>query len=223
MHADERGDAPSLEIALTQVVPGKPRREQHHVDIIRRPDGPVVEREAMREHQPLARRQLRTDGLVEHASVDFVGQQHEEERAASRCLSQRARLEAVTLRQRSILVVAIPDEDAHLRVAQRQRLGASLDAVAEDSHGLSLEVAGIGILVVEDPSSPLFAHRRLRDRSGDLSRVSGTDISKSQQPSDSQIEQGGANLGCGLQRTVDRRPAANRVPATANPWPKDQI
>src|SRR5262249_50602302 len=42
-------------------------------------------------------------------------------------------------------------DDAHAGIAERQRLCATLDAVAEDRDGLSPQGGGIDVFVVEDP------------------------------------------------------------------------
>ena len=109
------------------------RRDHDHVVARRRVDAAVVDVEAVREEHGGARREVRLDVLLEDLRLHLVGQRGSR-RAARPCTASAT---VLTVRPASsafaheALPVAQPDLDLDARVAQVQRVGVALAAVAD--------------------------------------------------------------------------------------------
>ena len=139
MDGDEAGHAAALEVLAADEVAGALGRDERDVDLRRRLDLAVVDREAVAEEQRLAGGDPVADLLVPDLAVLLVGQQDHHDVAARGGLGHVGDLEAVGAR---LLdgggVRTQADDDVDAGVLEVQRVGVALGAVAEDGDGLAV-------------------------------------------------------------------------------------
>ena len=140
--------APSVK-HLPHPVPGRLRRHQGHVDVPGRLDLAVADVEAVREHQGVARLQVRCDVLFVQLRLHGVGGQDHDHLTPGRGLGVAQHLETVGL---GLRLAAAPrpqaDDDFDPAVAQVQGMSVALAAVADDRDCPALEPGEIRVVVV---------------------------------------------------------------------------
>jgi uncharacterized phage protein gp47/JayE len=120
-----------------------------HVDAGGRDDLAEVDREAVGEQQRVAVRQPGGDVVGEQPPLQLVRREDHDQVASGGGLARREHLEALLARRlHRRRARAQPHHDAHPRVAQVQRVGVALAAVADHGHGLAAQQVEVGVCVV---------------------------------------------------------------------------
>src|SRR6185436_12472253 len=157
VHREQRGRAAALLVGLAHAVTGRLGRDQRDVDPRGRRDRAVVDVEAVREQERLSvalaatLAELRTDAVAPDRRLRGVGREHHQHVAPRGDLAARPDGQPGALRGRDPLR-ARREADAHVDagVAQVERVGVALRAVADDGYLLVLDQTGVGIAVIED-------------------------------------------------------------------------
>ncbi len=147
---DQAGHAVALhELAPHEVARALGRRHPH-VHLRAGVDLAEVDREAVGEHQQVAGRHAVADLRLVDLGLLLVGQQHHHHVAVAGGVGHALHPQAVAAglvgRRRAL---AQPHHHVHARVLEVQGVRVALGAVAEDGHGLAVELGEIGILVVD--------------------------------------------------------------------------
>ena len=140
MHRDQAGDAAALEVLAANEMARALRRDQRDVDLRRRLDLAVVDREAVAEQQRVAGSDPVADRLLPDVVVALVGEQDHHDVPARGGVGDVGDLEALgagLIDGRGVRTE--PDDDIDAGVLEVERVGVPLGAVAEDGHGLALE------------------------------------------------------------------------------------
>src|SRR6185436_16993569 len=141
------------------------------VDVGRRHHLVEVDVEAVGEHQHLALAEPAADRLLEDRALRLVGQQDHHHVAHLGGVGHRRHLQTILLGGRPRLAALVEaDDDILTGVAEVQRVGVALAAVAHDRDLLALEEAEIGVLVVVD----LRRHARVFLSLGDCQSANPT-------------------------------------------------
>src|SRR5436190_6885140 len=140
LHGDERRGADTLDVGAADEVSGPLRRDHRDVDALRRLDLAEVDVEPVREHQRVARLEVRRDVLLVHLRLRRVGEEHHDDVG----LTDGVRgLEHTQSRLLRLLPRGGTLAEAHQHVVpgvlEVQRVRVSLAAVAEDRDRLPLQ------------------------------------------------------------------------------------
>jgi len=141
----ETGDAAPFGVLPPDQIARRLRSDEHDVDPSRSADLTEVHVEAVGEQERAAFAQRGGDLLPEERRLRGVGDEHRHYRGVAYGFERSDRAEAIggrPLGRRSVR--SEPDDDVDARVAEIERLGASLAAVAEDRDTLSVEVMEVG-------------------------------------------------------------------------------
>ncbi len=104
----------------------------------------------MAEEEGVARLQVRLDGLLVHVALDRVRHQDHDDVGLGGGLGRGDDAQAGLLRLGTGLrALQEADTDVHARVAQRQRVGVALAAVADDRDLAALDDGQVGVVFVE--------------------------------------------------------------------------
>ena len=155
---EEAGRALALAEDLAHPMARRLGRDQAHVHVGRRLDAAEADVEAVREHQRVARPEVRLDLLAIQLRLRGVGDQdHHDVRFRGR-LGRRAHVEALGLRPgaRSAAFRQSHD-DGHAVVPQVEGVRMALAPVAQDGHAPARQHAQVRIRVVEDPCHLVFS------------------------------------------------------------------
>ena len=146
---DEARRAGALGEHLPHPVPRRLRRDQGHVDFLRRSDLAVADVEPVREHQGVPRLEIRGEVLLVEFGLHRVGRQdhdHLRPRGRGRVAEH---LEAVGFGLGGAAAAFTQaDDDVDAAVAQVQRVGVSLAAVADHRDGAAVEPGEVRVVVV---------------------------------------------------------------------------
>jgi hypothetical protein len=108
------------------------------------------------EHQEVARGDPIADLALPELGLLLVREQDHHDVALARRVGDRGHAKAVALRlfdRGGVLAEA--DHYVDAGVLQVQRMGVALRAIAEDGHGLSVELREIGVIVVDHEAGTL--------------------------------------------------------------------
>ena len=142
VHGYQPGNARALEELPPHEVAGALGRDERHVDVRRRHDLLVVDREAVAEHQHVAGGDPVLDARLPDLAVQLVGDEHHHDVALAGGVSRLDHAQAVALRRGDAAGLGTQaDDDRDAGVLQVQRVGMALRAVADDRDGLAVELA----------------------------------------------------------------------------------
>jgi hypothetical protein len=120
--------------------------------------------ESVRRAQRLAGFEIRSDALVVHFRLHFIGQRDDDQIALHRVFDAH-RLKPMLDRQPAVgAVLAIGDDHLDAAVAQVQAMGMALRAKAHDGDGLALQGVQRGVLFVRPTPTLRQASQPLRGR-----------------------------------------------------------
>ena len=153
VHREQTGDALTRGEGAAHQMPWSLRRHHAHVDACGRVDQLVADVEAVREHQHLARMQVRCDRLVVQRALPGVRRQHHDDVGFLARLGWRHDAQPLGFGCGAALA-RLEEPDAHVvsRVTQVQRVGMALRAVPQDRDWPARQRLGIGVCVVVHPS-----------------------------------------------------------------------
>ena len=147
---DQARDAGALEVLAADQVARALGRDQRHVDVRRRHDLAVVDREPVAEHQQLpgAIPSLTPDSQT--CAVELVGDEHHHDVALAGGVGGLDHAQPVLLGLGDAAELGPqPDDDDDAGVLEVQRVGVALGAVADDRDGLAVEQCEVSVVVVE--------------------------------------------------------------------------
>ena len=157
MHGDQAGDAAALQIFAAHGVAGALWRDHRHVEILARLDQVEVDVEAVGEQQRRAVADVRGDLMLVDAALQLVrGQDHDRvgpgggggdgHHLQPLGLGLLGRAGAGAQRHGDVL---------HPGIAQVQRVGVPLAAIAYDGDLLVQDAGNIGVAVIVDAHDPI--------------------------------------------------------------------
>ena len=134
--------------------------DQGDVDVGRRDDLLVVDREAVAEQQRVAGCDAVLQAAVPDLAVQLVGRQQHHDVALGGGVGGLQHPQSVCLRLGDAgRVGAQPDDDADAGVLEVERVGVALGAVADDRDGLAVELVEVCVVVVEHMARRLHGRR----------------------------------------------------------------
>src|SRR5690349_16225895 len=150
LHRDQDRHAAAVDVLATHEVAGALGGDHEDVDAVGRGDVAEADVEAVAEDEGVARGQRRLDLLgVELPLVLVGGEDHDQVGLLGR-LARGEHAQALGLRLVAALRAGLqPDPDVDAGVAQGQRVGVALAAVADHRDVLALDQAQVGVVVVE--------------------------------------------------------------------------
>src|SRR6478609_3355401 len=150
LHGDEDGDAAAVDVLTTDQVAGALRGDHEDVDALGRGDVAEADVEAVAEDQGVAGGELGGDLLGVQLPLVLIGSEDDDDVGLLRGLGRGEDAQALGLGLRPTLGARL-QADAHVdaRVAQGQRMGVALAAVADDRDVLALDQGQVGVVVVE--------------------------------------------------------------------------
>ncbi len=144
-HADPFGEE------FAQAVPGTLRRDHADIHAGGRVDLAEVDVEAVGEHQRLARPQVSGDRLVVDAALHLVRHDDHDRVGLGRGVGDAQHPQPLGLGLRAARAPLVqPHAHVDAAVAQVERVGVPLAAVADDRHALARQAPEVGVVVVVD-------------------------------------------------------------------------
>jgi hypothetical protein len=149
MNGDESGDAAAFGEDLAHAMTGRLGRGHAHVDARHGNDGLEVDVESMREHQQLARAQVRPNFFGIEFCRGLIGNQNHHHVGPLCRFGDRGHFKACLLRLGDGLRCR---GQAHLYlntgILQVESMGVALGAVADDGYLFRLDEGEVGIVIV---------------------------------------------------------------------------
>ena len=152
LDGDQHRHAAAVDELAADEVAGALRRDHAHVDVARRLDVAEADVEAVPEEQRVAVVEVRLDRLAVEPALHVVGRQdHDQVGLGGRPRSGVTHPQPVLLGLGPALgALGQPDAHVDAGVAQGQRVGVTLAAVAEHGDLAALDDRQVGVVVVED-------------------------------------------------------------------------
>ena len=142
VHGDQPRDARALEELAPDEMARALGRDERHVDVRRRHDLLVVDREPVAEHQHVAGGDPVLDARVPDLAVELVGDEHHHDVALAGRVGGLEHPQAVALGRGDAAGLGTQaDDDRDAGVLEIECVGVALRAVADDRDGLAVELA----------------------------------------------------------------------------------
>ena len=150
MHRQQAGHTGAALIFRAHGVARALGRDHHHVEIGARLDQVKVDVEPVRKHQRRALLHVLDEVVVIDVGLQFVGREHHHHVGPFRGLGDLHHLELLAFRLFDAAgALAQRDRNLlHAEIAQIERMGVALAAIADDGDLLSLDEIEIGVPVV---------------------------------------------------------------------------
>ena len=149
MHGDEGGNADAVDEQFSHAVAGGLGGDHHHVHVVRRDDLPVVDAEAVGDHQGVAGLQVGRYLVPVGAALDVVGNHHHDHVGGGGRFGHVGNFQPGFF-CRSAAAAAGVQADYYVEaiVLEVQGVGVALAAVPDDGYGLPVQDAHVYVAVV---------------------------------------------------------------------------
>ena len=149
MDGHQRGNAHAVDKHFTHAMSWRLRSDHAHVDVGRRFDKSKMDREAVREHQCFAGRQMRLQILFVQIRLNVVRYQEHHDVGGFRSMRIIHDAQPGGLGLSAALTgFRQPDHDADARIAKIQRVRVLQASIAENPDGLTFRLGNVAVLLV---------------------------------------------------------------------------
>ena len=149
MNCQQAGHAGAAREDLSHPVAGGFRSNHGDVDVLRGSDGPIVDVEAVGEHQGLPCTEVRCDLLLVDIGLEVVGDEHHDDVRLLSRLINGADAQSFGLGLLTALAPLVEAyHDVQAVVPAIEGVGVSLAAVSDYADGLVLQEGQVGVVVV---------------------------------------------------------------------------